>query len=536
MRIYLPILLGWLFTSCANIVAPIGGPKDETPPRIDSLFSSTFFETQFEKKRIVLTFDEFVRLDNPGQGILFSPPLNYRPTYSLKKRSLRIDFDEREILKSNTTYTINFGDAVVDLTERNPAENLRYIFATGKVIDSLELTGRITDIKTGQTVEGALLALYDQLNDSIVLEERPFYFGKTNKDGMVTLSNLKSDTFKVLGWKDENFNYKYDPYTEEFGFLPDSIVLDSSWKDSLIHLSFFKEVPPLKILSVSNDQYGIIKWKLNRNYDSIDFAIFPTHLKEYLIDYKADSVYLWYHSSLDSIQIALTLNQEMKDTVQYAIPNPSSNFEKTNLTSNSPRNDYPVPIISGKPLVIRFNTPINLFDTAKFQLVRDSILMENPDWKGILINNGMLEITLPNEIENHQLVFLPGAFTDIFGRSNHDTLEYKLKLESSEQFGTVSLSLNHLDSTQNYLISLHPTNQSEPVFQTSINNQSEKEILCDFLKPGQYLLQIAIDLNQNGRWDTGNYFKGLQAEPLLIREIPAIKANWEINFEVSLEK
>jgi hypothetical protein len=162
--------------------------------------------------------------------------------------------------------------------------------------------------------------------------------------------------------------------------------------------------------------------------------------------------------------------------------------------------------------------------------------MENPDWKGILINNGMLEITLPNEIENHQLVFLPGAFTDIFGRSNHDTLEYKLKLESSEQFGTVSLSLNHLDSTQNYLISLHPTNQSEPVFQTSINNQSEKEILCDFLKPGQYLLQIAIDLNQNGRWDTGNYFKGLQAEPLLIREIPAIKANWEINFEVSLEK
>lgn len=536
MRIYLPLILGWLFTSCANIVAPIGGPKDEIPPRIDSLNSSTFFETQFEKKRIILTFDEFVRLDNPAQGILFSPPLNYRPSYSLKKRSLRIDFDEREILKENTTYTINFGDAVVDLTERNPAENLRYIFATGLVIDSLELAGRISNTETGQPVEGALLALYDQLNDSIVVKERPFYFAKTNSEGVVNLSNLKSDTFKVVGWKDENFNYKYDPYVEEFGFLPDPIILDSSWKDSLITLSFFKEIPPLKILSVSNDQFGTIKWKLNRNYDSLDLVIHPINTQEYLIDYNADSVYLWYYSASDSIQIALTLNQEQRDTIPFGIPQSSSNFDSTNLTSSSPRRDYPVPVVSGRPLSIEFSSPLGTFQTDKFQLFKDSLLVDTPFWQDLLIRKGVFELTLQIESGNQELVFLPGAFTDLFGRSNQDTLSYQLKLESPEKFGTVSVSLNHLDSTLNYLISLLPANQGQPVFQTSISNLTEKQLLCNYLKPGQYLLQIAIDLNQNNRWDTGNYFKGMQPEPLLVREIPPIKANWEINFEISLDE
>ncbi|MGA1543399.1 MAG: Ig-like domain-containing protein [Saprospiraceae bacterium] len=536
MKIYLSIILGWLLVSCANIVAPIGGPKDEIPPHIDSLNSSIFFETQFEKKRIILTFDEFVRLDNPAQGILFSPPLDYRPSYSLKKRSLRIDFDEREILKNNTTYTINFGDAVVDLTERNPAEDLRYVFATGKVIDSLELTGKITYAATGKPVEGALMGLYQSINDSIILEQRPFYFSKTNKDGKVNLSNLKSDTFKVVGWKDENFNYKYDPYTEEFGFHPVPIVLESNWKDSLITLSFFKEIPPIKILNVSYEQYGIIIWKLNRNYDSIDLVIHPPDLTNYLIEQNADSVFLWYNSPSDSIQIVLTLNQEIKDTVKYAIPPLDSNFNSTNLTSNYPRSDYPIPIISEKPLFIKFDTPLGTFDTTKFQLTIDSLLVETPFWNYCQIDKGNFEIGLHIENENYHLAFLPGAFTDIFGRINQDTLAYQLKLESSEKYGTVSLSLDQLDSTSQYLVSILPANQPLPVFQTSVKSQTKTEILCDYLKPGQYFLQIALDLNQNNRWDTGNYFKRQQPEPLQVWEIPLIKANWEINFEVSLEK
>lgn len=536
MKIYLPIILGWLLVSCANIVAPIGGPKDEIPPHIDSLNSSVFFETQFEKKRIILTFDEFVRLDNPAQGILFSPPLDYRASYSLKKRSLRIDFDEREILKNNTTYTINFGDAVVDLTERNPAENLRYVFATGKVIDSLELFGRIINTETSKPVESALMGLYQSINDSIILEQRPFYFSKTNKEGEVKLSNLKSDTFKVVGWKDENFNYKYDQYVEEFGFHPIPVVLDSNWKDSLITLSFFKEIPPIRILNVTNDQFGIVKWKLNRNYDSIDFKIHQPDLTNYLIDHKADSVFLWYHSLADSIQIVLTLNQEKKDTFKYAIPPSDSNFYSTNLTSISPRSDYPLPIISGKPLFIKFHTPLDIFDTTKFQLINDSSSIETPFWDYCQIEEGNFKIILKVENQDNQLIFLPGAFTDIFGRSNRDTLAYQLKLESSEKYGTVSLSLNYLDSTKHYLVSILPANQPLPVFQTSILKKTQTELLCDFLKPGQYLLQIAQDLNENNRWDTGDYFKGLQPEPLQTWEIPPIKANWEINFEVALEQ
>ena len=158
--ICLCILHGILF-SCATPIAPDGGPKDETPPQVDSIGTTPNFQTNFQKQRIEITFDEWIKLDDVFNEVVVSPPLNKRPQITTKGKTVRVDFDEEEVLREAATYTINFGEAVQDLTESNPAEDLRFVFSTGDFIDSLEISGTIKDVLTNEPVEGALFMLYD---------------------------------------------------------------------------------------------------------------------------------------------------------------------------------------------------------------------------------------------------------------------------------------------------------------------------------------------------------------------------------------
>ena len=109
-----------LLESCATVIAPEGGPEDETPPQMDSLRSTPNFQTNFTKQRIELKFDEWVKLNDVFNQIVVSPPMdpsNYE--VSLKGKTVRFDFKEEAILRENATYTINFGDAIQDLTQGN---------------------------------------------------------------------------------------------------------------------------------------------------------------------------------------------------------------------------------------------------------------------------------------------------------------------------------------------------------------------------------------------------------------------------------
>ncbi|MEM9850056.1 MAG: Ig-like domain-containing protein, partial [Bacteroidota bacterium] len=143
------IFSSFILIQCANPGTLTGGPKDEQPPRLDSLESTPNLQTNFEVQDIVLTFDEWIKLNNPFTQIVVSPPLDPKPEVSLKGKSVLIEFDETTELRANATYTINFGEAIQDLTEGNPAENLRFVFSTGDFIDSLEVSGQIKDLEKG---------------------------------------------------------------------------------------------------------------------------------------------------------------------------------------------------------------------------------------------------------------------------------------------------------------------------------------------------------------------------------------------------
>ena len=216
-----------LFWGCAKIGSPTGGPKDETPPRVIGSVPDNY-SINFDQKRIEIEFNEYIQLKNINQELVVSPPQKEKPVVRLRNKMMIIDLEE-ELLDS-TTYTFNFGQAIVDNNESNLLENWQFVFSTGKYIDSLGVSGLIVnafDLKTSE--EPVTIMLYDKFNDSVPYLERPIYIGKSNKKGYFEVNNLKSDTFKVFALKDKNYNLIYDLPDEEIAFLDTTVVLSAEF-------------------------------------------------------------------------------------------------------------------------------------------------------------------------------------------------------------------------------------------------------------------------------------------------------------------
>lgn len=228
-----------LFTNCAKEVSPTGGPKDSIPPA-PVREEPPNHSTNFDSREITVYFDEFIQLKDVRSQFLSSPPFKNSPDIKEKGRSIGIELKDE--LRDSTTYTLNFGNSVVDYREGNPLKNFRYVFSTGDVLDSLELYGKVTDAYTGEPRENVLVMLYSTIKDSIPLLELPEYVSRTDEDGEYYISNIRLDTFKIFALDDENSNYMYDSPEEDIGFS-DSLIIyekqhveihDTIYQDSII--------------------------------------------------------------------------------------------------------------------------------------------------------------------------------------------------------------------------------------------------------------------------------------------------------------
>ena len=213
------VLVAGILAGCANVVTPTGGPKDVTPPRVTEAKPENR-NVNFSGKKIEITFDEYVTLENANQNVLVSPPLTNKPDIKLNNKTLVIRFKEE--LKPNTTYTIDFGAAVKDLHEGNVFKDYRYTFSTGEVLDTLSIAGVILDAETKKPVEDMQVSLYDCENDSLFdlpTRRAPDYIAKTDKEGKFRVNGLPDKSFLVFALKDVNSNRYYDMPNEMVAFL-----------------------------------------------------------------------------------------------------------------------------------------------------------------------------------------------------------------------------------------------------------------------------------------------------------------------------
>lgn len=522
-----------LLNQCANPIAPTGGIRDEIPPQLVTELSTPNYQTNFEKQLITLTFDEWINLKDVFNQVIISPPLIKRPEISIKKKSVLIEFDKEEVLREEATYTINFGEAVQDLTEGNPAENLRFIFSTGDLIDSLSVSGTIVDAITSEPVEGAIFALYENLADTVVRTERPFYFAKTDKNGAFRVENVKADTFKVFAIKDANLNYLFDQKSESIGFLDSFIILPAS-EEPFLELRLFKEDPVLQLSEIKNETFGRLSLGFNKEVPQLDISSNNPDF-EWTEFYEKDTLKLWYSQEIDSSTlIFVRFDTLLYDTITLASQSKAYFVDNNQLKYDMARKANII-INPDRTLQLSFNHPIAEFDPTKVRLFADtSENLVEPTLRIDTLSNRLVNVLYPwRENIPYRLEFYPGAFTDIYDLSTQDTLIQDYRGGARKDFGALSLNFIDLDTNAQYVVHLYKSGGGI-VNEYILANTEAKRIIIKSLPPGKYEVHIITDLNKNGKWDTGNYDLMLQPEPYFKQAPDQLRANWEVERDFSI--
>lgn len=224
---------------CANIIPPEGGPKDTLAPVLLEA-SPTDSSRNFNSRRIVLQFDEYIDLQEVQNNLLFTPTFETNPIIEAKLRTLTIRL--KDSLEANTTYTFNFGNAIRDINESNILRDFVYTFSTGPYIDSLTLSGHVVVAETGQVDTTLTVVLHNTLTDSAVIKSRPRYVARINSDGDFTFRNLPADTFAIYVLGDAGITRRYTTKSQLFAFHDKAIVTPDT---SRITLLAYRETPAL---------------------------------------------------------------------------------------------------------------------------------------------------------------------------------------------------------------------------------------------------------------------------------------------------
>ena len=212
-------------SGCAQVGMPTGGLKDTLPPVLLNS-NPPDRSVNFNKDRIVLTFDEYIQLQDVQQNLLVSPVPKINPNVDFKLKTVTIRL--RDTLLKNTTYKIELGTSIRDLNENNPFRDFTYLFSTGGYIDSLTLSGNVEIAETGKADSTLFVFLYRDLSDSAVFKKKPTYITRVNKDGDFTFSNLAAGEYHVFALKDESGQKMYTSKKQMFAFSDSSVLISES--------------------------------------------------------------------------------------------------------------------------------------------------------------------------------------------------------------------------------------------------------------------------------------------------------------------
>lgn len=529
------LCLFWIFllANCATPGNPNGGLKDERPPQLDSSKTTVNYQTNFTKQGIELSFDEWVKLNDIFNQVIISPPLEKAPTIKIKGKTVRFNFDEEETLLDSATYTINFGESIQDLTEGNPAQDMRFVFSTGDYIDSLEVKGVVKDVLTKEAVKDILVMLYENTADSVVRTERPFYFAKTDEQGRFKIENVKKGTFKIFALKDANLNYLFDQEGEQIAFTDSLLTTTDSIKN--IELEAFLQTPSIRLMEDELTHYGLVKLAFNREPYDIKLAYEDLENTPYL-EYEGDTIRIWYTVDKDW-NLYIQSDTVFYDTLRIPIKEKNEFLENRKLIHiNGSFDGGTKKLNPNKDIGIELNTPIISFDTAFIKVYEDTLrTVVQPEIYVDSSDQRILKFKYDwKEKMRYEVELLPEAISDLYAIKN-DTIIQSYKTLSFEDFGIINLTIDSLDANTYYIVQLL-TNRDNLIDETIVYQQEKFEKRFEAMPPLAYKVKIILDRNNNGRWDSGNYDEKEQAEFIFTKNLESFRANWELDQLIEFKK
>lgn len=231
-------LLLTIIVSCARMGQPDGGWYDDTPPVVVHTDPSDK-GTRVKSKKVTITFDEFIKLEDANSKVVISPP-QIEPA-EIKSSGKKIVVELKDSLKDNTTYTIDFSDAISDNNEGNPMGNYTFSFSTCERIDTFEVAGNVLDASNLEPIKGILVGLYDDLSDTVFAKKPFIRVSRTDSRGRFVIKGVAPGTYRVYALQDADGDYTYNQKSEMLAFShhtfepfakPD-IRQDTVWRDTL---------------------------------------------------------------------------------------------------------------------------------------------------------------------------------------------------------------------------------------------------------------------------------------------------------------
>lgn len=568
--------------ACANIGNPTGGARDEDPP-IFLGANPPQGSLNVNKTRLSLTFNEIVNVKDPTTKIVVSPPSRQIPRVMSTGKRVNITFDS---LQPNTTYTIDFADAIEDNNEANKLTGFAYTFSTGPTIDTLRISGMVLDSRNLEPQQSILVGVQENLHDSAFTTLPLLRVAKTDDRGRFTIRGLKEGTYRVFALNDRDGDYKYANPEEDMAFYEVTVS------------------PTAERIETTDTIYNELTADVDTVHTRMRTRYLPNDILLRTFNSQIRPQYLTKYERLDTTKVFLKLNTRSEELPKLDIINPDGEtlegaILERNLTNDSLVYWLPDRLVHVDSLRIAA-TYMRTDSTGGLSLTTDSLrffynrpkpkkVKKSDEKKKISVEDSIKAITLPiNFSGSTQDVYLPVTFDVPEPLQSLDTAAFHLEMmvdtvwmPAKEKF---RLTQRDSVSPRHFLIEYpwayetkyrikvdtlaavgmygKPTRPVEHTFTTKKEDEycslafdltgldpgipafvelltsgdaivrAEKvvdnHVLFRYLTPGKYYARVIEDFNGNGEYDTGNY--DLHLQPDLAYYYPKvinIKKNWD---------
>lgn len=581
-----------LLHSCARMGQPDGGWYDETPPKVVGA-NPDDHATNVHRKHIYINFDEFITIDNPTENVVVSPPQLEAP--EIKGQGKRISVELMDSLKPNTTYTIDFSNAISDNNEGNPLGNYTYSFSTGDHIDTLEVAGYVLEADNLEPVKGILVGLYSNMEDSAFQKTPMIRVSRTDSRGHFIIRGVAPGSYRIYALKDADGDYRYAQKSEMIAFNHQTITptckpdvrQDTTWLDTL-HIASITDVHYTHYLpddiclraftSINTDRYFVKAERREANH----FTLFYTYGDESLpklrgLNFNADNAFIidpsakrdtiayWLRDTAlinqDTLEVELqhhitdslgvlrlrtdTLTILSKQPYAKRLKEQKKAYDKwaKEQEKKKKKGEPYDSLMAVKPLDIAI-TPSSEMDPDQNVTMTSQVPVKDVDIEKIvhlysqppgdsLWYREPFEMTRINALSyllkaswkpdyQYSLEIDSTAFQSIYGDLSAK-IKTGLKVRSNDTYTSLLVTINGMQGKH---IIAQLMDESDKVVKLAFTDNGQVEFY--YLKEGKYYLRMIEDTNGNKQWDTGDFGKDIEPEPVYYYpEVIECRAKWD---------
>lgn len=532
------VALAWVTYACARIIAPEGGPKDTTPPKLVKTYPLQE-STEFQGQVIKLIFDKEIEVNDLYNRLIVTPNLahsggQFNYTYTVYKKTLTLQL--KAPLAKNTTYTFDFVDAIKDTTEGNVAVNQRLSFSTGAHLDTMYVTGQVKHLMTHQPSPKAHLELYNVEESPIhPLQRTPTYLVQADEDGRFRITHVKPGRYYIYAHKRQPNAGRNTHITH--GFLKEPIDLTTTPAKSITLFVCESDIRPFKLQHQQpHGAYFELRFSKPVTHYTLTRLHTPTNQAQHSIiysqlldDQRVIRVYNTFRSLAENnLEAHLIANDASGSTIEEIIPIHFST--KTALSEPasyvfSPTTNHTInPNFVGTMTV---NKPVQKAITARMYFIISNGVRVDIEDTDLHFNTQRNVVTIKkvlqpnNQDERVYLHMDEGAFLTVEDDPSK-AVSYAYTFKNPQEYGTIQGTVT--TKAPGFIVQL--LDETYKVID-AIHNEHNYQFYA--VAPGRYSVRLLVLQDNATRWRCGNIYDFKEPDPVVVYpEKVSVIANWAI--------